>query len=126
MTLLRSLTNPNGRIGRMQYLKAFAMLVILQIILDFIFGTIQESLDMEYMSLEMIFFSSIPSFITGILFIMPNITRLHDTNRSGWFQLIGFIPIVNLYLFYVLFFQKGTEGANQYGEDPLKNLNTQN
>lgn len=126
MTLLRSLTTPNGRIGRMQYLKAFAMLVILQIILDFIFGTMQESLDMEYMSLEMIFFSSIPSFITGILFIMPNITRLHDTNRSGWFQLIGFIPIVNLYLFYVLLFQKGTEGANQYGEDPLKNLNTQN
>lgn len=126
MTLLESLTNPNGRIGRMQYRKIFTTLVILYIILSFIYETI-SSLLMEYLTLyDNIFLSFIPSTITGILFIIPNITRLHDTNRIGWFQLIGLIPIVNFYLFYILFIEEGTVGANQYGEDPLKNLNTQN
>ena len=28
--------------------------------------------------------------------------RMHDTDRSGWFQLIGFIPLIGLVLLYFL------------------------
>jgi uncharacterized membrane protein YhaH (DUF805 family) len=45
--------------------------------------------------------------------------RLHDTNRSGWLLLIGLIPIVGVIIVLVLLIPRGTEGANQYGPDPL-------
>ena len=48
------------------------------------------------------------------------IRRLHDTNRSGWFSLIGIIPYVGLIIVLVLCAMKGTEGDNDYGEDPLE------
>lgn len=48
-----------------------------------------------------------------------SVKRCHDRNRSGWFLLIGLIPIVNFWLLIELGFLRGTEGPNQYGPDPL-------
>ena len=45
--------------------------------------------------------------------------RLHDTDRSAWWILIAFIPIVGAIVLIVFFCQKGTAGANKYGPDPL-------
>lgn len=63
-------------------------------------------------------------YIAIIAIFLPMLSacvrRLHDTNRSGWFYLIGFIPVVGLYLYFVCA-QKGTEGPNRFGEDPLGN-----
>lgn len=41
--------------------------------------------------------------------------RCHDLNRSGWWLLIGFIPVLNVLFFIYLLFAKGTEGYNDYG-----------
>lgn len=45
------------------------------------------------------------------------IRRLHDTDRSGWWVLLGLVPLANLVLivFYLL---EGTPGANRYGPSP--------
>ena len=43
--------------------------------------------------------------------------RLHDTGRSGWWLLLGLIPIANLYLIYLLA-QRGEKGSNRYGISP--------
>jgi len=43
--------------------------------------------------------------------------RLHDTGKSGWWLLLGLIPIVGLVLLY-FFAQPGNEGANEYGNVP--------
>ena len=43
--------------------------------------------------------------------------RLHDTGKSGWWMLLGLIPLVGLVLLYFLA-QPGNEGANAYGEAP--------
>jgi len=52
--------------------------------------------------------------------IMMLARRLHDLDKSGWWMLLLFVPLVNiLFYIYILFF-KGTEGPNQYGEDPLQ------
>jgi len=40
--------------------------------------------------------------------------RLHDTGRSGWFQLMGAIPLVGLILLYFLT-QEGKD-PNRFGE----------
>lgn len=52
--------------------------------------------------------------------ICITIKRLHDLDRPGWHGLLFLIPLYNLYLSCVLLFVKGTEGANQFGADPLQ------
>lgn len=47
------------------------------------------------------------------------IKRLHDLGRSGWHMLLFFVPLYNLYLGLVLLLKKGTDGANDFGPDPL-------
>ncbi|MDJ0708672.1 MAG: DUF805 domain-containing protein [Leptolyngbyaceae cyanobacterium MO_188.B28] len=42
------------------------------------------------------------------------IRRLHDTGRSGWWLLIGFVPIIG-FIVLIVFLASGTEpGKNQY------------
>lgn len=46
------------------------------------------------------------------------VRRLHDVNKSGWFLLIAFVPLIGAIWLLVLFCKEGDKGANQYGEDP--------
>jgi uncharacterized membrane protein YhaH (DUF805 family) len=46
------------------------------------------------------------------------IRRLHDTNRSGWWILIGLIPLVGWIILIVWYCEAGTPGANRFGPDP--------
>ena len=41
------------------------------------------------------------------------VRRLHDTGKSGWWLLIGLVPLVGLYLLYLL--AQPTGAANEYG-----------
>ena len=43
--------------------------------------------------------------------------RLHDTGRSGWWQLIGLIPIVG-WIVLIVFFVQDSHPDNQYGPNP--------
>lgn len=64
-------------------------------------------------------FGQILTAIIGIAWVISLfsllVRRAHDLNLSGWFSLVFFIPIFGL--FYLLL-ASGTNGANQYGEDP--------
>ncbi|HVT36660.1 MAG TPA: DUF805 domain-containing protein [Nevskiaceae bacterium] len=44
--------------------------------------------------------------------------RLHDTHRSGWWQLIVLIPVIGWIVLLVFFVQPGDAGDNSYGADP--------
>lgn len=46
------------------------------------------------------------------------IRRLHDTNRSGWWVLIDFIPLVGAIILIVFCAQDSDPGDNQYGPNP--------
>ncbi len=54
----------------------------------------------------------IPSYAVGS-------RRLHDTGRSGWLQLLGFVPIVGLILIY-WWAISGDPDTNEYGPKPLR------
>jgi len=63
--------------------------------------------------------------ITGIfilLMIIPNLAltvrRLHDTGKSGWFILIGIIPIVGSIILLVFLVSDSQPGTNMYGPNP--------
>ena len=53
-----------------------------------------------------------------IVSVAVGVRRLHDVGKSGWFILIGLVPIVNVYVFYLMLIKKGDVGDNQYGPDP--------
>jgi uncharacterized membrane protein YhaH (DUF805 family) len=46
------------------------------------------------------------------------IRRLHDIDRSGWWALLIFLPILGWFALFVFACLDGTRGANRYGPDP--------
>ena len=47
------------------------------------------------------------------------VRRLHDQARSAWWLLVPIVPVLGpLILGWRLFISPGTQGANQYGDDP--------
>ena len=63
------------------------------------------------------------SLIFSLAIILPSIAvavrRLHDTDKSGWWYLLVFIPIIGWIALIVFFASKGTDGPNRFGSDPL-------
>lgn len=60
-------------------------------------------------------------FAFAILLIIPSIAvairRLHDTNKSGWWYLIGLIPFGGIVLL-IFYCTEGDGDLNQYGNPP--------
>ena len=58
----------------------------------------------------------------GLAVFLPglavSIRRLHDINKSGWWYLIIFLPIIGGIWLLIYFCSEGTTGPNQYGDDP--------
>ena len=44
--------------------------------------------------------------------------RLHDIGRTGWWLLIGLIPLIGLIVLLVFFFTDSQPGNNEYGPSP--------
>jgi uncharacterized membrane protein YhaH (DUF805 family) len=44
--------------------------------------------------------------------------RLHNTDRSGWWLLIGLIPIIGAIVLIIFFVTEGAKSDNRYGPDP--------
>ena len=51
--------------------------------------------------------------------IAVGVRRLHDIDRSGWWYLIVFIPLIGALVLIYWFVQPGTAGSNEYGDNPL-------
>jgi uncharacterized membrane protein YhaH (DUF805 family) len=58
----------------------------------------------------------------NLAILLPSIAlgarRLHDIGKSGWWQLIAFIPILGWIVLIVWAATEGTHGSNDYGDDP--------
>jgi uncharacterized membrane protein YhaH (DUF805 family) len=61
------------------------------------------------------------SMLVGLALFVPSISiaarRLHDTGRSGWWQLIALIPIIGFIILIVFLAQDGHD-TNDYGVNP--------
>lgn len=47
-----------------------------------------------------------------------SVRRLHDTGRSGWWLLIGLVPVIGAIVLLVFFCIEGQPSENQYGANP--------
>jgi uncharacterized membrane protein YhaH (DUF805 family) len=48
-----------------------------------------------------------------------SVRRLHDIDRSGWWLLITFIPIIGVIILFIWALMESTAGENKYGAEPL-------
>ncbi len=59
----------------------------------------------------------------SLFLVIPGIAvavrRLHDIGKSGWWYLIGVIPIIGGLLLLIWFSRAGNIGGNRFGADPL-------
>ena len=123
----------SGRASRSEFWWFVLFIVVMQVVLSYVdtavFGAREvvmlttESAMETGMSFE---FNYRPQPITGIFLLatlLPYLAvgarRLHDGGRSGWWWLIGLIPMIGWIVLLVFFIPKGNEGDNQYGSDPL-------
>jgi uncharacterized membrane protein YhaH (DUF805 family) len=68
---------------------------------------------------------SILSMTFGLIIMIPSIAvfirRLHDIGKSGWWWLVGLIPVVGAIVSLVFAFKEGQADANKYGSNPKTN-----
>jgi uncharacterized membrane protein YhaH (DUF805 family) len=66
---------------------------------------------------------SILNALYSLAVLLPSIAvgarRLHDTGRSGWWLLLALIPVLGFLVLIFFYVQRGEDGANQYGANPI-------
>jgi uncharacterized membrane protein YhaH (DUF805 family) len=97
-----------GRIRRTQHGITFLVMAFMSAFFNLVFETKDETI-----LIFLIFY-----LITTVAYIAAIVRRFHDLGNSGWYTLLLFIPLVGFVYGLILLFKKGTEGPNQYGEDP--------
>ena len=59
--------------------------------------------------------------IFGLVVLVPSLSiaarRLHDTGRTGWWQLIYLVPLIGL-IVMIVFLCQDSHGDNEYGISP--------
>jgi uncharacterized membrane protein YhaH (DUF805 family) len=98
----------SGRARRKEYW----LFVLFNLIITFVLGFV-EGLAGGPGVVGMLY--SLAVFIPGIA---VSVRRLHDTGRSGWWLLIGLIPLIGAIVLLVFVIQDGKPGQNQYGANP--------
>jgi uncharacterized membrane protein YhaH (DUF805 family) len=107
-----------GRARRKEYWLYTLLTALVYGAIGFAEGYLEYGPPSEQAMLEYVYMVDAAFFL---ILLVPNLAvtvrRLHDTNRSGWWVLIGLtgIGLLVLLLFAV---QEGTEGENEYGLDP--------
>lgn len=96
----------SGRARRKEYWMFFLFYMIFYIILAVIDGVLGT------MFLSIIF---------SLALLIPSISiaarRLHDTGRTGWWQLIVLIPLIGV-IVLIVFLAQGSGDENKYGVSP--------
>lgn len=89
----------------------FVILALVAFVIDMVLGTASEG------------GPGIVYAIVGLAHFLPSIAaairRFHDTDRSGWWYLILFVPLVGWIIFIVLLCKPSTPGPNRFGDAPL-------
>ena len=125
-------TSFEGRINRKPFWLSLLALVVVEWIVILVFGMILGTSMMGSFDPNMppdeaasaAMKAMIPFWIVGLLFLYPALAiyakRWHDRGKSGWWTLIILVPLIGSIWFLVeCGFLRGTEGPNQFGNDPL-------
>ena len=98
-----------GRISRKHYFGGMGSILSISLIL------------FSVMDIVRMHSGTIPMLFAYFVIIVPHIyslhlRRFHDLGNSGWNVFYFLVPILNLYVWFVLLFKKGEVGPNKYGQ----------
>ena len=109
--LTRNYCNFSGRASRSEYWWYVLFTAILGCIISAIFYSNPDTLN-------------IVSGVVNLALLLPSlgvgVRRLHDIGKSGWWLLIGLIPLVGAIILIVWFCTDSQRTPNEYG--PVPNL----
>jgi uncharacterized membrane protein YhaH (DUF805 family) len=107
----------SGRARRQEYWMFVLFNVIIVLFLGIIDGIADSDSESSRSTLTTLYVLSIliPSLAVGV-------RRLHDTGRSGWWMLIGFIPIIGAIVLLIFIIQDSQLMDNQYGPNPKSEI----
>jgi uncharacterized membrane protein YhaH (DUF805 family) len=103
-----------GRSGRREFWYFFLFAIGIGIIasaIDAVFGSILKTSHF-----------TLVSPLTSLALLLPNLAvsarRLHDTDRSAWWLLLVFLPLIGYIVLIVFWAQRGQNTDNRYGPPP--------
>jgi uncharacterized membrane protein YhaH (DUF805 family) len=111
---LRNYTDFSGRARRSEYwyFALFYLLIFVGLaIVDVVLGTYSARSQAGLLSTTF-------WLVTLLPFIALTTRRLHDTGRTGWWQLVGFVPLIGVIVLLVFLVQDGDPDDNDYGSNP--------
>lgn len=120
LKVLKQYADFSGRARRTEYwmyLLFNLIFAVIAAVLDNILG-LKFTPEIPYGYLYLLY--ALVTFLPGLA---VSVRRLHDVDKSGWFLFISLIPIIGGIWLLVLYATEGTQGRNQYGDDPKGNYN---
>ena len=117
LEVLRKYADFSGRARRKEYW----MFGLFNIIISIVIAVIDTVLGLQMGDAGI----GILGAIYGLAVLLPGLAvgvrRLHDTSRSGWWLLIGLIPLIGA-IVLIVFFVQDSHPANQYGPNPKQGM----
>lgn len=113
--LLEKYADFSGRARRQEYWMFTLFNLIAVVVLSIIGGILDVFFGLQGICSMIILVIYYLGIIIPSLSVM--VRRLHDTDRSGWWFLLEFIPLGGLVVF-VFTVLAGTNGDNQFGPSP--------
>jgi uncharacterized membrane protein YhaH (DUF805 family) len=114
LEVLKKYAEFNGRAQRKEYWFFFLISTVISIflaVIDSFTGTISEEAGIGLLS-------GLYALAVLIPGLSVTVRRLHDTDRSGWWILIGLIPVIGGIALLIFMVLDSTPGDNQYGPNP--------
>ncbi|MGL4564337.1 MAG: DUF805 domain-containing protein [Halioglobus sp.] len=114
LVVLKKYATFSGRAQRAEYwyFLLFSTLIVIALsVIDGMTGSYNEDTGWGLLSGLYSLAVLLPSIAVGA-------RRLHDTSRTGWWLLIGLIPVIGTIVLIVFFALDSTPGDNAYGPNP--------
>lgn len=112
LKVLRQYADFAGRARRKEYW----MFTLVNVIISIVLASIDSMLEISVLTVGIL------GLLYSLTVLLPNLAvsvrRLHDTGRSGWWLLIGLIPLIGTIVLIVFFATEGERQPNAYGPDP--------
>lgn len=117
-TVFRKYAVFEGRAQRAEYWYFVLFYIIVYTVLGFLDGSLTRAGDEPQWGL----LTGVFALGTLLPSLAVSVRRLHDTNRSGWWLLLMFVPLVGQLVVLVFMILDGTHGDNRFGPDPKQQV----
>ncbi len=101
----------SGRADRKEFWSFFLFCLIGELLLL----ALDVTLDLYFPAIEDGLFSALFSLVTFVPLVAVVTRRLHDIGKSGWLQLVIFVPFIGFVALLTFWLRASQPKANEYG-----------